>query len=66
MSVYSPERDTAIVGVFNMAAGVPALSMPLLGTASVAYTPGYTLPILLTFLMSVLAIWTIAAASTER
>lgn len=63
MSNYSTEKDTAIVGVFNVAAGITALIMPPLGTASVAYTAGFTIPILLTVVVTVLAIWAIAVGT---
>lgn len=66
MSVYTPEKDTAIVGVFNVAVGVTALLMPPLGTVSVAYTPGFTVAISLTFVVAVLAIWTVAAGTAVR
>lgn len=48
MGIYDPEKDTAIIGVFNIAGGIGALAMPPLGTASVTYTDGYTVAILLT------------------
>lgn len=63
MSVYSPEKDTAIVGVFNVGGGAAALAMPPLGTASVALTDGYTLAILLTLIVTVGGTWLIAAGT---
>jgi len=64
MQVYDPEKDTAIIGVFNIAGGVGALAMPPLGTVSVAYTGSYTVAILLTFLVTVVAFWTIATGTS--
>ncbi|WP_254525403.1 MFS transporter [Natrinema caseinilyticum] len=63
MQVYDPEKDTAVIGVFNVAGGVGALAMPPLGTASVAYTGGYTVAILLTVLVTVVAFWAIATGT---
>lgn len=63
MGIYSPEKDTAIVGVFNIAIGIAALAMPPLGTASVAYTDGFTIAILLSFVVSVAAIWAITVGT---
>lgn len=64
MDSFSPEKDTAIVGVFNVGAGIAALAMPLLGTASVDYTGGYTVAILLTLAMTVIGFWSVAAGTT--
>ncbi|MXV62480.1 MFS transporter [Natronorubrum sp. JWXQ-INN-674] len=64
MTIYSPEKDTAIVGLFNVAIGITALAMPPLGTASVAYTDGFTVAISLTFLATAVGIWTIAAGTS--
>ncbi|WP_440767228.1 MFS transporter [Natronorubrum sp. DTA7] len=66
MNVYSPEMDTAIVGVFNIAIGVTALAMPPLGTASVAYTDGYFIAILLTFVATVVGIWAVAVGTSGQ
>jgi MFS family permease len=63
MGIYDPEKDTAIIGVFNVAGGIGALAMPPLGAASIAYTEGYTLAILLTFLVIVVSFWTIATGT---
>jgi OFA family oxalate/formate antiporter-like MFS transporter len=63
MGIYSPEKDTAIVGVFNIAIGISALVMPPLGTASIAYMPGFSLVILLTLAAAVVAIGTMAAGT---
>ncbi len=63
MQVYDPEKDTAIIGVFNVAGGVGALAMPPLGTASVAYTGSYVVAILLTFLVTVVSFWAIATGT---
>ncbi|WP_407075696.1 MFS transporter [Natronococcus wangiae] len=65
MGIYPPEKDTAIVGVFNVAIGITALAMPPLGTASVAYTGGFTTAILLTFVAVVVGIWTVAVGTAE-
>jgi len=53
MGVYSPEKDTAIVGTFNVAIGVAALAMPPLGTASVTLSGSFTIAIFLTFAAAV-------------
>lgn len=66
LQVYSPERDTAIVGIFNVAAGIGALAMPPLGTASVAYTDSYTVAILLTLGVTLVSFWAIVAGTTRR
>lgn len=63
MSIYDPEKDTAIVGVFNVGGGLCALAMPPLGTATVAYTGEYTVAVGLTFVVSVIAIWTVTRAT---
>lgn len=55
MGTYDPEKDTAIIGVFNVAIGISALVMPLLGTASIAYTGGYTVALLLTLGVTVVS-----------
>ncbi|THE63926.1 MFS transporter [Salinadaptatus halalkaliphilus] len=65
MGIYDPEKDTAIVGIFNVAAGIGSLGMPPLGTASIAYTDGYTLAIGLTFLVALVAFWTVAAGTAR-
>jgi len=53
MGIYIPEKDTAIVGVFDVAVSIATLAMPPLGTASVAYIGSFTI-----------AISTLATAST--
>jgi MFS family permease len=63
MEIYPPERDTAIVGVFQIGGGVAALAMPPLGTASVAYTASFAIAILLTFVVIAVGIWTVAAGT---
>lgn len=63
LSVYDPEKDTAIVGIFNVAGGVGALAMPPLGTASVAYTGSYTLAILLTLGVTLVAFWAVVTGT---
>lgn len=65
MGIYSPEKDTAIVGVFNVSIGIAALVMPPLGTVSVAYTDSFTTAILLTLTVTVVAIWTLAVGTAE-
>ena len=65
MTVYSSEKDTAIVGVFNVAVGITALSMPPLGTVSVTYFAGYSTAILLTLAVTVIAIWAIAVGTGD-
>ncbi|GAB6878860.1 hypothetical protein JCM17823_11340 [Halorubrum gandharaense] len=49
MGIFDPEKDTAIVGIFNVAGGVGALAMPPLGTASVALTGSFDVAVGLTF-----------------
>nr|WP_254714784.1 MFS transporter [Natranaeroarchaeum aerophilus] len=63
LSVYDPEKDTAIVGIFNVAGGVGALAMPPLGAASVAYTNGYVLAVALTLGVTLVAIWAVVAGT---
>ena len=53
METYDPRKDTAIVGIFNVAVGIGALAMPPLGTASVVITGGYTGAVLLTLVVVV-------------
>lgn len=65
MNIYSPENDTAIVGVFQVGIGLAVLAMPPLGTASVTYTPGFTLAILLTLVATVGSVWTIAVGTAR-
>lgn len=65
MEIYSPEKDTAIVGIFNVAGGIAALAMPPLGTATIAYTESFTLAILLTFALTVVGIWTVVVGTTD-
>ncbi len=65
MGVYSPEKDTAIVGTFNVAIGVAALAMPPLGTASVTYTGSFTIAILLTLAAAVGGLWTTAVGTAR-
>ncbi|AGB38926.1 MFS transporter [Natronococcus occultus] len=64
MTIYSPEKDTAVVGIFNIAIGVTALAMPPIGTASVAYTGSFTIAILLTFGAALAGLWSTAAGTT--
>jgi hypothetical protein len=65
MNIYSPENDTAIVGVFNIGVGLAVLAMPPLGTASVTYTAGFTVAILLTVAATVVGIWAVAAGTVR-
>jgi MFS family permease len=65
LTVYPPEKDTAIIGVFNVAAGVGSLVMPPLGTASIAYTDGYTVAILLTVGLTLVAFALIVAGTRD-
>nr|WP_221886656.1 MFS transporter [Halonotius roseus] len=65
LTVYPPEKDTAVIGVFNVAAGVGSLVMPPLGTATIAATDGYTVAILLTAVLTLIAFGLIVAG-TER
>nr|WP_193364865.1 MFS transporter [Natronococcus jeotgali] len=65
MTVYSPEKDTAVVGVFNVAIGVVALVMPPLGTATVAYTGSFTIAIVLTFGAALAGLWSTAVGTAS-
>lgn len=64
MSVFSPEKDTAVVGVFNIAGGTAALLMPPLGTAVVTFTESYTPVLVLTLGLTLAGIWTVAAGTS--
>ncbi len=63
MEVYPPEKDTAIIGVFNVAGGIGSLAMPPLGTASIAYTEGFTAAIVLTFVITLVAFWLVVSGT---
>lgn len=63
LGIFGTDKDTAIVGTFNVAIGVSALAMPPLGTASVAYTDGYAAAIGLTFVVTVASFWIIAVGT---
>lgn len=63
MQVYPPEKDTAVIGVFNVAGGLGSLLMPPLGTATIAYTDGYTVAILLTVVVTVVAFGLVVAGT---
>ncbi|GAB3028043.1 MFS transporter [Natronobiforma cellulositropha] len=63
MEIYSPERDTAIVGVFNVAAGLSALVMPPLGTASIAYTDGFAVALTITLAVTVVGTAAVVAGT---
>ena len=65
MSVYPPEKDTAVIGVFNVAGGLGSLLMPPLGTASIAYTDGYTVAILLTVVVSLVGFGLVVAGTAD-
>lgn len=65
MGVYPPDKDTAVIGVFNVAGGIGSLAMPPLGTASVAYTNSYTVAIALTLVATLVAFWLIVAGTTS-
>ena len=63
MEVYPPDKDTAVIGVFNVAGGIGSLVMPPLGTVSVAYTEGYTVAVLLTVVATLIAFWLVVAGT---
>ena len=63
LEVYPPEMDSAIVGIFNIAAGIGSLAMPPLGTASIAYTDGYTAALALTCAVMVGGFWLVVAGT---
>lgn len=65
LSIFSPEKDTAVVGVFNIAAGIAALGTPPIGTASITYTGGFSVAILLTLLVTVGAFGSIAVGTSQ-
>ncbi|WP_313693546.1 MFS transporter [Halorarum halobium] len=56
MRRYDPEKDTAIIGVFNVTFGVFALAAPPVGTALIAYSGSYSGVTVLTLLASIGAI----------
>ncbi|RKD95689.1 putative MFS family arabinose efflux permease [Halopiger aswanensis] len=66
MEIFDPEKDTAVIGVFNVAAGIGALAMPPLGTATVAYTGSYTVAILLTLVVVLGAFWLVVTGTRIR
>jgi len=63
LEVYPPEMDSAIVGIFNIAAGIGSLAMPPLGTASIAYTEGYTAALGLTCAVILGGLWLVIAGT---
>lgn len=63
LQAYNPSRDTAVIGVFNVAIGIVALAVPPVGTAIITYTGSYGGAILLTFCMLVGALWTVATGT---
>nr|WP_256395357.1 MFS transporter [Halohasta litorea] len=65
MGVYPPEKDSAVIGVFNVAVGIGAMLMPPLGTASIAYTDGYTVAILLSLGLTLAAFWLVVAGTAD-
>ncbi|MFW6321923.1 MAG: MFS transporter [Halohasta sp.] len=65
MSVYPPEKDTAVIGVFNIAGGIGSLAMPPLGTAIISYTNGYTEAIVLTVGVTIVAFWLVVAGTAD-
>lgn len=65
MTVYSPEKDTAVVGIFNVGIGFTALAMPPLGTASVAYADGFHVAVLLTLGATVGGLWAITIGTAD-
>ncbi|RQH02046.1 MFS transporter [Natrarchaeobius oligotrophus] len=64
MNIYASEMDTAIVGVFTGSGGIAALAMPPLGTASVAYTDGFTVAIGLTLATIACGTWAVTAGTS--
>ena len=63
MQLYDPDKDTAIVGVFNVAGGIGALAMPPLGTATIAYTGSYTVALSLTVAIVLVAVWLVVTGT---
>lgn len=63
MQTYSRTKDTAVIGIFNVAIGTFSLIAPPVGTAIVASTGSYTAIILLTVFALLGAIWAIAVGS---
>lgn len=63
MQTYSRTKDTAVIGVFNVAIGTFSLVAPPVGTAVVASTGSFTVVILLTVFAVIGAIWAIAVGS---
>ncbi|MFP8953513.1 MFS transporter [Natrialbaceae archaeon A-arb3/5] len=66
MEVYTPEKDTAVIGIFNVSIGIGALAMPPLGAASIAYTGGYTVAISLTLVLALLGLWLITVGTSNH
>lgn len=48
MQTFGPTHNTAVVGVFNVSAGIGSLLMPPLGTATIAYTNSFDTAVVLT------------------
>ncbi|SFS65410.1 Predicted arabinose efflux permease, MFS family [Halostagnicola kamekurae] len=63
MRTYSRTKDTAVIGIFNVAIGTFSLVAPPVGTAIVDSTGSYTAVILLTVFALLGAIWAIAVGS---
>lgn len=66
LQIYGSEKDTAIIGIFNVGGGLGALAMPPLGTASVDYTDGYTVAILLTLAVTLVSFWAVVSGTSSR
>ena len=65
MQVYPPEKDTAVIGVFNVAAGLGSLLMPPLGTAAAAYADGYAVAVLLTVIVMLAGFGLVVVGTAE-
>ncbi len=63
LEVYPPEMDSAVVGMFNISAGIGSLAMPPLGTASIAYTESYTAALALTCAVTLAGLWLVIAGT---
>ncbi|MFC7216075.1 MFS transporter [Saliphagus sp. GCM10025334] len=59
-ATYSADKDTAVIGLFNVSMGIFALLAPPVGTVLVTYTDSFSGAIGVTFattVMSIVAIW---------
>lgn len=63
MQTYGFEKDTAVIGIFNIAGGIAALAVPPIGVALVARTGGYAMTTGLTLVLILVSMWTVAAGS---